>query len=295
MPKRERQGEFSDVHKQQLFHWIGNDIDADLRARKITAQHAREKYLAYLKDDIQNGLPVKQPKFPEKLACGDIEVVLDHPVACFTEWALSDSRPHSSRYGRMALGFSKPWAIKHGGQPVAYFSHIQKGLFLKNAVALYDFLSTLKQMAPCPDGLKSNKIEAALDHARYVLHFAKPFASPKSIPKPKRRLPPPATKPSTVRRAVVPRPAIRYYGQVLEFLEEREWRIVRHNKTYFAKDPTGRFDSRIRFALGTELFTLVLPDNELVKMVWRDRLLRDRLLKADVPVSILSFQDIGTF
>jgi hypothetical protein len=88
---------------------------------------------------------------------------------------------------------------------------------------------------------------------------------------------------------------MRYYGPVLEFLEEREWRIVRHDQRYFAADPTGHFDSRLGFKLGTELFTLLLPDNELVKMVWKDATLRRLFLKAKVPVTVLSFQDIGTF
>jgi hypothetical protein len=162
-----------------LFHWIGSDIEADLRTRKLSAQDARAKYLAYLKDNLDSGLPVKRPRVPEKLACGHIEVTLDLPVVCFTEWALSESRPHSSRYGRMAFGFSKPWVIRRGGQPVAYFSQIQKGLYLKQILELYEFLRTFEAMPPCPQGMKASEISAALERARYVLHFAKPFAPPK--------------------------------------------------------------------------------------------------------------------
>lgn len=51
----------------------------------------------------------------------------------------------------------------------------------------------------------------------------------------------------------------------------------------------------MRLKLGSELFTLLLPDNELVKMVWRDPTLRKQLLAAPVPVTVLSFKDIGTF
>lgn len=294
MPNEKQRRNFSDVHKRQLFHWIGADIDEGLRRRKLTVEKARETYLRYLLDDVRNGLPIKRPRVPERLACGRVSMPLELPVACFTEWALSESRPHSSRYGRMAFGFSKPWIISHGGQPVAYFNHIQKGLFLKDALGLFHFLDALKT-GPCPDGFHAREIEAAFEHARYVLHFAKPFASPRAKPKPKHRIPAAGVKPAAVKHLVRRRPATRYYGHVLDFLEEREWRIVRHNKPYFVKDPKGRFDSRLRFELGTELFTLVLPDNELVKMVWSNKYLRDRLLEADVPVSILSFQDIGTF
>ena len=172
MPKPKHTANFSDIHKRQLFHWVGGNIDADLRARKLTASDVREKYLTYLKDDLQNGLPIKSPKVPEKLACDGVEIPLNLPMACFTEWSLSESRPHSSRYGRMALGFSKPWIIKHGGQPVTYFNHTQKGLFLKTMVALHDFVRRLREPLPVP-GLKANEIEAAFKRALYLLHFAK--------------------------------------------------------------------------------------------------------------------------
>jgi hypothetical protein len=295
MPKLKQTANFSDIHKRQLFHWVGGNIDVDLRARKLTASDVREKYLTYLKDDLQNGLPIKSPKVPEKLACDGVEIPLNLPMACFTEWSLSESRPHSSRYGRMALGFSKPWIIKHGGQPVTYFNHTQKGLFLKTMVALHDFVRRLKEPTPVP-GLKASEIEAAFKRALYLLHFAKPFAAPLKRRRPKPKLMrPPIRKPAPAERPAALRPATRYFGPVLEFLEEREWRIVRHNKPYFVKDPVGLFDSRLRFDLGSELFTLMLPDNELVKMVWSDKSLRNRLLKAPVPVSVLSFQDIGTF
>jgi len=261
----------------------------------VTAQDARDKYLAYLKDDIQHGLAIKRPRIPEKLTYGHTEVLLDLPFACFTEWSLNESEPHTSRYGRMALGFSKCWIIKHGGQPITYFNHIQKGLFLRNALELYEFVETLKKTVPRLNGLKANVIETAFQHARYILHFAKSFAPAKEKVPPKRKRKSVVPKPSVVKRTLPQRPATRYYGQVLEYLEEREWRIVRHKKAYFTEDSTGQFDSRLRFKLGAELFTLVLPDNELVRMVWRDEFLRERLLKADVPVTVLSLREVGTF
>jgi len=294
MPTHNRQAEFSDVHKRQLFHWIGGDIDAGLRARKLSAQDARAKYLAYLRDDLRNGLPIKCPRVPEKLVWNDVQVPLTLPVACFTEWALSESRPHSTRYGRMAFGFSKPWIIQHGGQPVSYFSHKQKGLFLQTIVALHNFLQRLKNM-PSLAGFNPAEAKAAFDRAFYLLHFAKPFAPPPAKARRKPTAKVTVRKVPTVPRVVAPRPATRYYGPVLEFLEEREWRIVRHEKAYFKPDPSRLFDSRLKFALGTEFFTLMLPDNELVKMVWKDNFLRQRILKAAVPVTVVSFTDIGTF
>lgn len=291
MPTPTRSGDFSDLHKRQLFHWLGSDLDRELRAKSLPVAAARERYLAYLKDDFKNGLVVKRPRVPEKLTGDGHAVSLDLALACFTEWSLSESRPHSTRYGRMALGFSKPWVIKHGGQPVTYFRHTGRSVFLKTLIALHEFLDRLQSPGAAP----SRAAVAAFRDAKYLLHFAKPLAAaaekrprrPQARPAPPPVPPPPA---ATKHRAPT-----RYYGPVLNFLEEREWRIVRHDKPYFAPDPAGKFDSRLKFALGSELFTLVLPDHELVKMVWNDRSLRRQLLHAAVPVTVISFQDIGTF
>ena len=189
---------------RRLYQWAkveSLDVNYSITAIKDKDTGARVKYLAYLKDDIQLGLPIKPPKTPEKLRCNHHELQLDLPVACFTEWALSESQPHSSRYGRMAFGFSKPWVIKHGGQPVAYFSHIQKGLFLKNALALHAFLMGLKDISPCPDGFKPREITSALEQLLYFLSFTKPFAQPKDKEKStsKRHVPPRPGRPSTKR------------------------------------------------------------------------------------------------
>lgn len=45
MPNEKQRRSFSDVHKRQLFHWIGADIDEGLRRRKLTVEKARETYL----------------------------------------------------------------------------------------------------------------------------------------------------------------------------------------------------------------------------------------------------------
>ena len=291
MPTTTRSGDFSDLHKRQLFHWLGSDIDRELRAKTLPVAAARERYLAYLKDDFKNGLVVKRPHAPEQLKFDGHKIALDLPLACFTEWSLAESRPHSTRYGRMALGFSKPWIIKHGGQPVTYFRHTGRSVFLKTLVALHEFLRRLQPSGAAP----SRAVTVAFRDANYLLHFAKPLASPteQRPRRPKTKPAPPPVAPTLA--AVKPRAPTRYYGPVLNFLEEREWRIVRHDQPYFAPDPGGKFDSRLKFTLGSELFTLVLPDHELVKMVWNDRSLRRQLLNAAVPVTVISFQDIGTF
>ncbi|GDY21356.1 hypothetical protein LBMAG56_27030 [Verrucomicrobiota bacterium] len=291
MPTPPRSGDFSDLHKRQLFHWLGADIDRGLRAKTLPISAARQRYLAYLKDDFKNGLAVKPPRDPEQLLRDGRVISLNLPLACFTEWSLSESRPHSTRYGRMALGFSKPWVIKHGGQPVTYFRNTGRSVFLRTLVALHEFLRELQQTP----GPRSPAATRAFRDAFYLLHFAKPLASP-AAKRPRRPTPRPAPPSAAPTLAVAKRRApTRYYGPVLNFLEEREWRIVRHDQPYFAPDPLGKFDSRLKFALGSELFTLVLPDHELVKMVWNDRSLRRQLLAAPVPVTVISFQDIGTF
>jgi hypothetical protein len=295
MASKKRQTQFANVHKRQLFHWIGRDIDDRLNSRKLCASEARKEYVKYLQDDLENGLPIKCPQSPEIFNYRNSQVTLDLPIACFTEWSLTESLPHTSRYGRMALGFAKRWVIKHGGQPVTYTNNVQSGVFLKNLVSLHNCLHSLKSAPQSVKGLKPSEIDAAFRQARYLLHFVRPFAEPRKPTRQRHKRPPTPMKPRDAQRVPTPRPATRYHGPVLEFLEEREWRIVRHHKSYFVGDARGKFDSRVEFKLGTELFTLVLPDNETVKMVWRNKALRTLLLDAPVPVTVLSFQDIGTF
>jgi hypothetical protein len=98
----------------------------------------------------------------------------------------------------------------------------------------------------------------------------------------------------------------RKFGMPLQFVEEREWRIVHHpaNK-HFVKGP-GAPDYYLPYLPGEELFTLVLPDNKVVSKVLQMDWFTERLFtpwkhypelenRRVPPVTLLSHSDIGTF
>lgn len=98
----------------------------------------------------------------------------------------------------------------------------------------------------------------------------------------------------------------RKFGLPLQFVEEREWRIVHHPASKgFMKGP-GIPDYYLPYLPGEELFTLVLPDNKVVSKVLQTTWLTDRLFtpwrhypglkgRRVPPVTVLSHSDIGTF
>src|SRR5687768_18425202 len=106
------------VHKQQLFHWIGRNLDKENRGRETMADPLVQKCLDYVRQSMESGLWVKRPSKPEEFALGKDRLMLTRPIACFTEWSLDESLPHTERYGRIGFGFPKRWVIERGGQSV---------------------------------------------------------------------------------------------------------------------------------------------------------------------------------
>src|SRR6185436_11483309 len=94
---------------------------------------------------------------------------LNAPIACFTEWSLGESLPHTAEYGRMGFGFPKRWVIERGGQSVTYFRHIEKGSFLQCVFKLLGLVGQDqgKGIWGPKDGL------SGFHELRYLLHFAK--------------------------------------------------------------------------------------------------------------------------
>ena len=98
----------------------------------------------------------------------------------------------------------------------------------------------------------------------------------------------------------------RKFGMPLQFVEEREWRIVHHSvQKGFVKGP-GVPDYYLPYLPGEELFTLVLPDNKVVSKVLQTDWFTERLFtpwkhypelkrRQVPPVMVLSHSDIGTF
>src|SRR6185436_18918033 len=112
---------------------------------------------------------VKSPRIPEQFTLRGQSFCLDQPIACFTEWSLGESLPHTAEYGRVGFGFPKRWVIDRGGQSVTYFRHSEKGSFLQCAFKLLRLVATEQR-----DGKWTDKDgKSAFADLRYLLHFAK--------------------------------------------------------------------------------------------------------------------------
>jgi len=295
------------VHRQQLFHWIGGDLDKQNGNRKVLKDDLVDECLRRLRGSLELGLWVKSPRFPEQFDFRGKHFSLDAPIACFTEWSLGESLPHTSEYGRIGFGFPKRWVIERGGQSVTYFRHNEKGSFLQSAFKLLGVLGDEQQQ-----GIWTAKVaDSGFDELRYLLHFAKMIRLKKAPPERKPRVPtiPPPAVPRKKKRpqaAVDAQAFKRKFGLALEFVEEREWRIVYHPSIKaFAKGP-GVPDYYLPYVPGEELFTLVLPDNKVVSRILQEDWFTERLFtpwkhypqlanRHVPPVTLLSHSDIGTF
>jgi len=300
------------IHRQQLFYWMGRAIDDKNGRRKLLSDELVQEVLRQVHGSLTHGLWVKKPRYPEQYGLHGKAFALDLPIACFTEWSLGDSLPHTAEYGRIGLGFPKRWVIERGGQSVTYFRHSEKGSFLPAVFKLLMALGNVDQ-----DGYWESKPGVtAFEDLRYLLHFAKMIRlrPPKSPRKPRLPVAPPVTP------RLRPRPAAavevqlykRKFGMPLEFVEEREWRIVHHSANkYFVKGPQsgprkGLPDYYLPYLPGEELFTLVLPDNKVVSKILQTDWFTGRLFtpwkyypalnhRQVPPVTVLSHSDIGTF
>jgi hypothetical protein len=284
---------YNNIHRQQLFHWIGSHIDASLSGNggKLD-DDARENYVACLQGALRNGLWVKTPRDPDFLGKGDL-IKVTRPISCFTEWTLGQSLPHTTRYGRLGLGFPKKFVLARGGQPLIY---------VRDSIKNDPYTAALKNLArflkdDLVGKIPSRKLAAIREHFDYLSHFNKRI----------KRQTPPRFVFRKAKKAVaaaskiqkLPDPFVRSFGTTLHYLEEREWRIVYSNALDEFFDPgspkTGP-DYYLPFVPGRELFAVVLPDNRTVNMALNNTFIRKKLYPNDAPhVTVLSLQDIGTF
>ena len=119
------------IHRQQLFYWMGRGIDDRNGRRKVLSDALVREVLTQVRGSLERGLWVKSPRVPERLELRGRSFALDLPIACLTEWSLGESLSHTTEYGRIGLGFPKRWVIERGGQSVTYFRHNEKGSFLQ--------------------------------------------------------------------------------------------------------------------------------------------------------------------
>lgn len=286
---------YNSIHRQQLFHWIGTHIDQNARRGKLD-DTSRQEYVRCLKGALGNGLWVKTPREPDQLGDGSL-IKVHRPITCFTEWSLDQSLPHTTRYGRLGLGFPKKFVLSRGGQPVIYVRDSSKNdpytIALKTFARFFQSDDAKKRMTP-------SRLKSLAQHFDYLSHFTKRIrrrSLPKLISTKKPSAPVKVVGKRSARKAIDP--FIRRFGSTLHFLEEREWRIV-YDETlndFFSggPGPPGP-EYYLPFKPGLELFTVVLPDNHTVSMAMHDKQVRTNLFRSDSPhVTIISLQDVGTF
>lgn len=295
---------YNNIHRQQLFHWIGIHIEDKADDHYLT-DDLREEYVACLEDVLDNGLWAKVPSLPDQLGDGKL-VKVHRPITCFTEWSLGQSLPHTQRYGRLALGFPKTFVFNRGGQPVTYVRDQTKGdPYVSALKALAKFASALDGM-----GVPTKEADEIRNHLDYLSHFAKRtkkrmmLSIIKKGPSPsgpgaKSKLSSKALARAARRLKTIIDPYNRKYGTTLHYMEEREWRIVYDDslKDRFERGPkSGTPSYYLPFKPGAELYTVALPDNRTVNIALSRKALREKLYPQNAPhVTILSLQDIGTF
>jgi hypothetical protein len=296
------------IHRQQLFYWMGASLDRKNRNKKVFSDALVKECLVQLRGSLEKGLWVKSPRVPEEFEFRGRAFALQEPIACFTEWSLGESLPHTSEYGRIGLGFPKRWVIERGGQSVTYFRHNQKATFLQSMFKLLDALGQDRGQ-----GVWTAKTGiSGFEELRYLIHFAKMVRLKKTPPRSK--ITPPTVVPRVISRKKPAKAAVdaqtfkRKFGLPLEFLEEREWRIVHHPAANgFVRGPaSGVPNFYLPYVPGEELFTLVLPDHKVVCSVLQKDWFTERLFtpwkhysqlkgRRVPPVMLLSHSDIDTF
>jgi hypothetical protein len=132
---------FQPAHSDFLVHWTGKDIDsrckekplstcADCRPNaadefaSVTCEEITQLYLGRLKDILRFGLWMTEPDDTELSIIGkgyDLGKRPRIPRTCFTELKLSEARSHAVRYGRLGIGFKRPFVMNRGGLPVWYY------------------------------------------------------------------------------------------------------------------------------------------------------------------------------
>ena len=297
---------FNSIHRQQLFYWTGRNLDATA-SNKTAAQRLSQRmaYVGRLKSIIKNGIWLKTPDKPDQLGDGAL-IKVTRPIACFTEWSVAQSRPHTTEYGRLGFGFSKSYVLSHGGQPVIYARDAKS-----NARYVTALLAIAKILKDDSIKIPSSCRESLWSHFDFISHFVKAIQKPA----PKKAMP--SRKPSKLPNyqylpadkaldallelslSEQEKEFKRKYGRFLHYLEEREWRIVFDDSLSpkFSVGPGGNGpDYFLQFEPGKELFTVVVPDNLTVNLVMQDKELREKLFPQDgLPVTLLSLEDVGTF
>lgn len=115
------------VHSDFLIHWTGKDFETRewWKASKKawgTNDVEDQAYLTRLRNILRYGLWMTSEGEDHIARVGGREIrIPSAPRCCFTELKLSESRRHAINYGRLGIGFKRPFVFQRLGRPLAYF------------------------------------------------------------------------------------------------------------------------------------------------------------------------------
>lgn len=117
---------YSPAHSGYLIHWTGRDIDKTYdhdwfeNHSSTTKSEVTQLYIARLKSIVKHGLWLTDDN--ESITMDDNTFTRPaHCRTCFTELKLSTIRGHARRYGRLGIGFKRPFLLNRFGRPMVYF------------------------------------------------------------------------------------------------------------------------------------------------------------------------------
>ncbi len=115
------------VHSDFLIHWTGKDIETRKwwlapKKRRGTNPAEDDAYIARLRDVLRFGLWMTSEGEDDLVRIGGKQIKIPRaPRCCFTELKLSESVRHAIQYGRLGIGFKRPFLFQRLGRPVAYY------------------------------------------------------------------------------------------------------------------------------------------------------------------------------
>jgi hypothetical protein len=149
------------IRSEILIHWTGKHLSSETDESKIISG-----YLELIKSIYSDGLRYSRAEEDEVVlgAGGASSTIPKIPMICYTELRLSNVQEHTSRYGKMGIGFRRDWLMRHGANPVFYVQNRGEGVVNTNLAAIVPevngipglevFLSFVKPMsAPSQESL----------------------------------------------------------------------------------------------------------------------------------------------
>jgi hypothetical protein len=130
------------IHSDFLIHWTGKDIDSVYdqqwyqsdRSRTNKSCDVTDRYIKRLYDILQYGIWMTSENEPPFCFNGTSINLPSTPKSCLTELKLSESRQHARHYGRLGIGFKRPFVFNRLGRPVVYYGFHKdnsRDIFLK--------------------------------------------------------------------------------------------------------------------------------------------------------------------